>query len=175
MITKPQKYQTCTSKVCLTHSPLLFIRWGASQVQFLIYSNEPILLGHHSENKETCRLPQIGDFILKYRVPPYLPSYKGERRTTFAKAYGIKVRCYRELFGEHVRNLGNSLLLPHPPKRGGKKACMESEQWTVHSPHQTQLEKNPPHLPQPTREKRATPCHFPPWHDFSLLAWKSYS
>jgi hypothetical protein len=27
-------------------------------------------------------------------------------RTTFAKAYGINVRCYWELFEEHVRNLG---------------------------------------------------------------------
>jgi len=35
-----------------------------------------------------------------------LATYIGERRTTFAKAYGIKVRCYWELFGEHVGNLG---------------------------------------------------------------------
>ncbi len=27
-------------------------------------------------------------------------------RTTFAKAYGIKVRCYWELFGENVEKLG---------------------------------------------------------------------
>jgi hypothetical protein len=36
--------------------------------------------------------------ILKYRVPLLWPNYVGERRTTFAEAYGIKVRCY----GEHV-------------------------------------------------------------------------
>jgi hypothetical protein len=29
----------------------------------------------------------------------------GERRTTFAKAYGIKVRCYEEHVGEHIGNL----------------------------------------------------------------------
>jgi len=34
-----------------------------------------------------------------------LPSYIGERRTTFAKAYGIKVRCYEEHVGEHIGNL----------------------------------------------------------------------
>jgi hypothetical protein len=27
---------------------------------------------------------------------PFWPNYLGERRTTFAKAYGIKVRCYEE-------------------------------------------------------------------------------
>jgi hypothetical protein len=33
--------------------------------------------------------------------------YIGERRTTFAKAYGIKVRWYGEHVGEHIGNLGN--------------------------------------------------------------------
>jgi hypothetical protein len=45
--------------------------------------------------------------ILKYRVPPLRPTYIGERRTTFAKAYGIKVRCYGEHVGEHNGNLRN--------------------------------------------------------------------
>jgi hypothetical protein len=30
----------------------------------------------------------------------------GERRTTFAKAYGMKPRGYWGFFGEHVRNMG---------------------------------------------------------------------
>jgi hypothetical protein len=46
-------------------------------------------------------------FILKYRVPPLWPTYIGKRRTTFAKAYGIKVRCYGEHVGEHNGNLKN--------------------------------------------------------------------
>jgi hypothetical protein len=46
----------------------------------------------------------IEDSILKYRVPPLWPTYIGERKTTFAKAYEIKVRCY---VGEHIGNLGN--------------------------------------------------------------------
>jgi hypothetical protein len=46
------------------------------------------------------KLQNIEGSILKYEVPPLWPSYIDERRTTFAKAYGIKVRCYRELFGE---------------------------------------------------------------------------
>jgi hypothetical protein len=46
---------------------------------------------------------------LKYRVPPLWPTYIGERRTTFAKAYEIKVRCYEEHIGEHNGNLGSIL------------------------------------------------------------------
>ncbi len=44
---------------------------------------------------------------MKYRVLPLLPSYIGERRTTFAKAYGINVSCYGEHVGEHIGNLKN--------------------------------------------------------------------
>jgi hypothetical protein len=36
-------------------------------------------------------------------------SYIGERRTTFAKAYGIKLRFYGEHVGEQIGNLGNIL------------------------------------------------------------------
>jgi hypothetical protein len=58
--------------------------------------------------------------ILTYRVPPLWPTYIGETRTTFAKAYEIKVGCYWELFGEHVRNLeilGNKPPFPHLQER----------------------------------------------------------
>jgi hypothetical protein len=40
-------------------------------------------------------------------VPPLWPSYIGERRTTFAKAYGIKVRCYGEHVVKHIGKLRN--------------------------------------------------------------------
>jgi hypothetical protein len=49
------------------------------------------------------RLPRR-ESVLKYRVPSLWPSYIGERRTTFAKAYGIKVNCYGEHVGEHIGN-----------------------------------------------------------------------
>ncbi len=42
---------------------------------------------------------------MKYRVPPVWPTYIGERRTTFGKAYGIKVRWHGEHVGEHIENL----------------------------------------------------------------------
>jgi hypothetical protein len=46
-------------------------------------------------------------FYLHYRGPSVQPVYIGERRTTFAKAYGIKVRCYGKNVGEHIGNVGN--------------------------------------------------------------------
>jgi hypothetical protein len=54
-------------------------------------------------------LPKIEGSILTSRVPPLWPSYIGERRTTFAKAYGIKVSCYGEHVEEHIGNLRNIL------------------------------------------------------------------
>jgi hypothetical protein len=47
----------------------------------------------------------VDSSILKYSIPPPWPTYISERRTTFAKAYGIKVKCYGEHFGEHIGNL----------------------------------------------------------------------
>ncbi len=44
---------------------------------------------------------------MKYRFLPLWPTYIGERRTTFVKAHGIKVRCYGEHVGEHIGNLKN--------------------------------------------------------------------
>jgi hypothetical protein len=46
---------------------------------------------------------------LKYRVPALWPRYIGERSTTFAKGYGIKVRCYGEHVGELIDKLGECI------------------------------------------------------------------
>jgi len=54
-------------------------------------------------------LPKTEGSILKYRVPPLWLTYIAERRTTFAKACGIKMRCYGEHVGKHIENLGNIL------------------------------------------------------------------
>jgi hypothetical protein len=51
------------------------------------------------------RLLQIEGSILKYRVPPLWPTYIGEGRTTFARTYGRKVRCYGKRVGEHIGNI----------------------------------------------------------------------
>ncbi len=50
--------------------------------------------------------PKKEGFIL---VPPLSLPYISERSTTFAKAYGLKVRCYGEYVGEYIENLGNIL------------------------------------------------------------------
>jgi hypothetical protein len=55
------------------------------------------------------RLPKTEGSILKYVVPPLRPTYIGERRTPFSKAYGIKVRWYGEHVGENIAELGNIL------------------------------------------------------------------
>jgi hypothetical protein len=63
-------------------------------------------------NKKKMRLwelPKIKGSILKYRILPVWPTYIRARRITFSKACGIKVMCYWELFGKHVKKLGNSL------------------------------------------------------------------
>jgi hypothetical protein len=56
-------------------------------------------------------LPKLEGSILKYNVPPFWPTYIGQRWTTFAKVYGIKVRSYYggEHVEEHIGNLGNIL------------------------------------------------------------------
>jgi hypothetical protein len=68
------------------------------------------------------RLLKIKSYSLKYKVPPFWPTYISERRTTFFKAYGIKVKYYLEFFGEHVRSLGTLCFdTPHPPNPQRKK------------------------------------------------------
>jgi hypothetical protein len=65
---------------------------------------------------------------------------KGERRTTFAKAYVTKVRCYWELFGKHVRNLGslcsNCPPPPRPPTKKQEKKSLHGKS-TVRCPIRT--------------------------------------
>jgi len=43
--------------------------------------------------------------IMKPRVPPLWLTCISERRTTVAKAYGIKVRCYGEHVEKHIENI----------------------------------------------------------------------
>jgi hypothetical protein len=62
------------------------------------------------KKKDYGSFPKIKGSILKYRVPLVWPTYICARRITFSKACGIKVTCDWELFGKHVKKLGNSLL-----------------------------------------------------------------
>jgi hypothetical protein len=59
------------------------------------------------KNMKLWRLLKIEGSVLIYIVLPLGPTSIGERRTTFAKAHGLEVRClYGEHVGEHIVNLG---------------------------------------------------------------------
>jgi hypothetical protein len=67
----------------------------------------------NSTKMKLWTLPTIEGAILKYRVPPLWPTYIGETRTTFAKAY-------REQLGELIGNQGKwnqTPPFPHPTPR----------------------------------------------------------
>jgi len=73
-------------------------------------------LAHHSKKEGVKKnyggSPKKKVLIGNVEFPPLWPSYRGERRRTFGKAYGIKMRCYAEHVGgthwkpgEHIGNL----------------------------------------------------------------------
>jgi len=127
----------------------------------------------HPKNKKKThwRLPKIEGCIVKYKVLPLWPIYIGERRTTSAKACGIKVRYYWELFGEHVRNMGTlcfSPPRPQPKKQLAWKVECPLSKWKVNSGQSTlhkkqNLRKKNPLLPPPVRKKGM------PLHSMTLL------
>ncbi len=148
------------------------------QVQFFPFCNKPIWLSHHSKTqRNSVAYPKLEGSVVKPRALSLLPMYICESRTTFAKAYGIKVRCDWELFGEHVRNLGTPLLWTCPQKTKEKmlawKVNCPRGKWTVHSPlftpNTTFVKKTPlssPPTDPPTRRKGDP---FTPWYEFSLV------
>jgi small-conductance mechanosensitive channel len=87
-----------------TCSPLLLIRWGAFQVQICFLQWANLIRSSLKKTMKLWRLPNI-----ESRIPSLWPRYIGERRTTFAKAYGIQLRCYWEHFGERMGNLKHIL------------------------------------------------------------------
>jgi hypothetical protein len=58
---------------------------------------------------ETMESPQNKRFYFEVWSSSLWPTYIRERRTTFHKVYGIKVRGYGEHVGEHIGNLENIL------------------------------------------------------------------
>jgi hypothetical protein len=116
------------------------------------------------KNLKLWRLPNI-----ESRIPSLWPTYIGERRTTFAKAYGIQVRCYWEHFGEHIENLKHILIFWWEPIGNW------SETYWEHIGNQGKMEKKTfplPHLAHPPKLKRRK--GKPPWVHawaFPLAAW----
>jgi hypothetical protein len=152
---------------------------------FFKFWNEPIWLVHHSKKWNYGQLPKIKCSILKYRVvPPLWPTYVGEKRTTIAKAYRIKIRYYWELFGEHIRNLGTLCFEPAPApnqkkKQKNKKTSLNgnstahcaSGKWTVDSPLAAPITT----WSKKTRPKEAPSSMTQMKLNFSLVAWRFYS
>jgi hypothetical protein len=68
------------------------------------------LIGPSLQKKKLWKLPKIKGFILKYKVPPLWPTYICEKKTTFAKTYGLKMKCYWEVIEGTHKKLGNYLL-----------------------------------------------------------------
>jgi hypothetical protein len=90
---------------------------------------------------------------------PLCPTYIGERRTTFAKACGIKGRCYGEYVGEQIGSLGN-ILGTHWELSG----YIVRTHW-----NQGKMKKNPPPAPPNLKgKKQGTFVHA--WA-FPLAAW----
>jgi hypothetical protein len=92
------------------------------------------LIGPSLKKNETIEAPQNRSFYCEvYSSSPLAHRNIGERRKTFANAYGIKMRCCGKHVEEHIGNLGNivgSQWEPgknekksfHPPNLKGKKA-----------------------------------------------------
>ncbi len=117
------KLMAKTYKIHLTYSPLLFMRWGASQV-WIFFGNEPIWLAHYSKKMKLWRLPKIEVSILKHRVPPQRPTYIGKRRTTFA----------RGAIGNSLRNMSGTwelftLTTPTPKNKTKKRLAWKVDCW----------------------------------------------
>jgi hypothetical protein len=86
------------------------------------------MIGSHWEfddNTKLWRFPIIEGSIMKYEVSTLWSTYIGERRTTFAKAYGIKCEVLWGTILGTFQELGNSLLshthTPPPPPSKRKK------------------------------------------------------
>ncbi len=75
-----------------------------------VFNNEPTDWPITRYKQHYVRFLESKDSIWKCSHRFLRPRYIGKRRTTFAKAYGRKVRYYWKLFGEHVRNLGTFAL-----------------------------------------------------------------
>jgi hypothetical protein len=69
------------------------------------------------------KLLTIEGSVLMYIGSPLRPGYTGERRTIFAKAYGMKVRCLGTRWGTYWEPIGNLEGTPweHVGKQGKMK------------------------------------------------------
>jgi hypothetical protein len=80
------------------------IKWSATQV-FFFFVRWANLISPSLRKTKTMETPWNRRYYFEV-FPPFGPPNIGERRITFAKSYGIKVRCRGGHDGEHVGNWG---------------------------------------------------------------------
>jgi hypothetical protein len=88
-------------QIAASTKPLLLIRQGASQVQFCFvqWANLTGPWNYLLKKKNYGGSPKQKVLSWNIKFFPLVHLHVGEKRTTVAKAYGIKVKCYWELFG----------------------------------------------------------------------------
>ncbi len=136
-------------------SPIRSMRCLPSSYLFLFFSfcNEPIDWAI-TQKVKLLGLPRIEGSILKH----LWPSYICETRITFAKEYGIKVRCYWNPLGNMSKTWELLALNTPPPPPPTKKKTLH-EKWTLDSPLSTPITTwNPTRTPHP-QEKRGKEAH----------------
>jgi hypothetical protein len=178
--TTTAKYHTHTQLWNCFHpsySPLLLLRWAASQVQF-VFCNEPIWflawaiplstpilivqfdwpIGKEGWNYEDATKKKI---LWKDGVsplpPPLRATYRGEKRKTLGKTYGIKQGAIGNTHGEQIGNLlgteekwkKSSSCPPRPNlKENNKVLWVQAE--PSHWLHETSIPKTVCHHFQPS-------------------------
>jgi hypothetical protein len=71
--------------------------------KFNLFLQRAHLIESSLKEMKLWKFPEIEGYFLK-NSPPLWPTYIGKKRTTFAKACGIKLRCHGEHVGEHIKN-----------------------------------------------------------------------
>jgi len=64
------------------------------------------LIAPSLQKKEIMKTPKTEGFSLNFTVPPFWPTYIGERRTPFFKAYKSE-EVWRKCWGKYWEPIGN--------------------------------------------------------------------
>ncbi len=117
-----------------------------------------IWLAHHS--KLTTEAPQNGRFYFEVSSSSPLAQVHMWKEDKVCQAYGIKVRCYWELLGIHVRNLVTLCFDTLPNKQTKRKRSLHGMS-TVHCPSGKWTMDSPFSTPNTTWKKHGSPSPHP--------------
>jgi len=145
-----------------TYSPLLFIRWGASQVLFFILTMSQLDWPITYKKKETMEAPQNRRFYFEIQSSSPLAHLCRWKEDNICQSIWDKSEVLLGTLWGTCQELGNSLLWPLlPQKIKNKNAWMESEsgQSTLGTKHN--FKNGTPH---PRGIKKGGT--FTPWNNF---------